>query len=41
MKAVVMKGYNKNECDLEIRDVPVPEISENEVLVQVFLHLCS
>lgn len=35
MKAVVMKGYNKNECDLEIRDVPVPEISENEVLVQV------
>ena len=35
MKAVVMKGYNKNEYDLEIKDIPVPEFSENEVLVKI------
>ena len=35
MKAAVLTGYDKNGCDLEIRDIPVPEISENEVLVKI------
>ena len=35
MKAAILKGYDKNGCDLEIRDIPVPEISENEVLVKI------
>ena len=35
MKAAILNGYNKNGCDLEIKDIPVPEISENEVLVKI------
>lgn len=35
MKAAILKGYDKNGCDLEIRDIPVPEISEKEVLVKI------
>ena len=35
MKAAVLTGYNKKGCDLEIRDIPVPKISENEVLVKI------
>lgn len=35
MKAAILNGYDKNGCDLEIRDIPVPEISENEVLVKI------
>ena len=35
MKAAILKGYDKNECDLELRDIPVPEISEKEVLVKI------
>ena len=35
MKAAILKGYDKNGCDLEIRDIPVPEISEKEVQVKI------
>ena len=35
MKAAVLNRYNKNGCDLEIREIPVPEYSENEVLVRI------
>ena len=34
MKTAILKSYDKNGCDLEIRDIPVPEISEKEVLVE-------
>ncbi|SFQ35789.1 hypothetical protein SAMN04487928_13751 [Butyrivibrio proteoclasticus] len=27
--------YDKNGCDLEIRDIPIPKISEKEVLVPI------
>lgn len=35
MKAAILNGYNKNGCDLEIKDIPVPETSANEVLVKI------
>ena len=35
MKAAILKGYDKNGCDLEIRDIPIPKISEKEVLVKI------
>ena len=35
MKAAVLDRYDKKGCDLDLRDVPVPEPSESEVLVKV------
>ena len=35
MKAAILNGYNKNGCDLEIRDIPIPKVSANEVLVKI------
>ena len=35
MKAAVLTGYDKKGRDLEIRDVPVPEMKENDVLVKI------
>lgn len=35
MKAAILKGYDKNGSNLELRDIPVPEISEKEVLVKI------
>ena len=35
MKAAVYTKYNKNNIELEIREVAVPTINENEVLVKV------
>lgn len=35
MKAAILKGYNKNGCDLELSDIPIPEISDEEVLVKI------
>lgn len=35
MKAAILNGYNKNGCDLEVREIPVPEPSANEVLVKI------
>ena len=35
MKAAILNGYNKKGCDLELRDIPVPEIGAQEVLVKV------
>lgn len=35
MKAAILTGYRKNGCDLVLRDVPVPEVSAQEVLVKV------
>ena len=35
MKAAVLTGYDKNGRALEIRDVPVPEMKDNDVLVKI------
>lgn len=35
MKAAILNQYHKNGCDLEVKDIPAPEISENEVLVKI------
>ena len=35
MKAAVLNGYNKNGCDLIIKDIPVPEVRRHEVLVKI------
>lgn len=35
MKAAILDGYHKNGCDLEVKEVPHPEIAGNEVLVRI------
>lgn len=35
MKAAILNGYNKNGCDLEVKEIPVPEASAHEVLVKI------
>ena len=35
MKAAVLTGYDKNGRALELRDIPVPEVKENDVLVKI------
>ena len=35
MKAAILNGYNKNGCDLEIKDIAIPEITEDEVLIKI------
>ena len=35
MKAAILDGYNKNGCALEIKDIAIPEITENEVLIKI------
>lgn len=35
MKAAVLTGYDRNGRALEIRDVPMPEMGENDVLVKI------
>lgn len=35
MRAAILNGYKKNGCELEIRDIPVPEIADEEVLVKI------
>ena len=35
MKAAILNGYSKNGCDLEIRDIPIPEVADHEVLVKI------
>ena len=35
MKAAILSGYSKNGCDLEIRDIPIPEAADHEVLVKI------
>jgi len=35
MKAAVLTGYDKNGRALEIRDVPMPEMKDNDVLVKI------
>lgn len=35
MKAAILTGYDKNGRELEVRDVPVPELAAGEVLVRV------
>ena len=35
MKAAVLTGYDKNGRDLELRELPVPELTSGEVLVKV------
>ena len=35
MKAAVLTGYDKNGRALELRDVPMPGINDNDVLVKI------
>lgn len=35
MKAAVLNGYYKKGCDLVLKDIPVPDINENELLVRI------
>ena len=35
MKAAILNGYNKNGCTLEVKDIPIPDLSEQEVLVKI------
>ena len=35
MKAAILNGYDKNGKELEIKDIPVPDITENEVLLKI------
>ena len=35
MKAAILNGYDKNGCELALKDIPIPEISEQEVLVKI------
>lgn len=35
MKAAILTGYDKNGCDLVLKDIPVPEIGANDVLVKI------
>ena len=35
MRAALLKGYDKKGCSLEIREVPVPEINDQEILVRI------
>jgi len=35
MKAAILTGYDKNGRMLEIRDVPMPEMKDNDVLVKM------
>ena len=35
MKAAILNGYDKNGCDLVLKEIPIPEISDQEVLVKI------
>lgn len=35
MKAAILTGYDKNGRMLEIRDIPIPEMKDNDVLVKI------
>ena len=35
MKAAVLTGYDKNGCALELREVPMPEVKDNDVLIKI------
>ena len=35
MKAAILDKYDKNGTDVEIREVPVPEIGSDDVLVKI------
>lgn len=35
MKAAILNSYNKNGNELEIRDIPTPDVDKNEVLVRI------
>lgn len=35
MKAAILNKYDKNGVDVEIKDIPVPEIGNDDVLVKL------
>ena len=35
MKAAVLTGYDKKGRDVEIRDIPMPQIGANDLLVKI------
>jgi len=37
MRATILKKYDKNGSDVEIIDVPIPEIGSDDVLVKIMV----
>ena len=35
MKAAILERYDKNGCECKVRDIPVPDVSDGEVLVKI------
>lgn len=35
MKAAILNGYDKHGCDLVLKDIPIPEIHDQEILVKI------
>lgn len=35
MKAAILNAYDKNGCDLEVKDILIPEINSQEILVKI------
>lgn len=35
MKAAILNGYDKNGRDLDLRDVPIPEVGDQEALIRI------
>lgn len=35
MKASILERYDKNGCECKVKDIPVPEVSDGEVLVKI------
>lgn len=35
MKAAILNKYDKNGTEIEIKDISMPEIGENDVLVKI------
>lgn len=40
MKAAILERYDKNGCECKVRDIPVPEVSDGEVLVKIHTAGC-
>jgi NADPH:quinone reductase-like Zn-dependent oxidoreductase len=35
LKAAILNGYDKKGCDLVVKDIPIPDINDQEVLVKI------
>ena len=37
LKAAILNGYDKKGCDLVVKDIPIPDINDQEVLVKIHI----